>query len=130
MAPEQLPSTNPELGLQPLDEHDRSIHVRGLDLKPGQRGRFLLRNTPKRIEKELKAHPDEPPLGWGLHFEEEVILPAPLKYTNVFISIVIMLSAVVYAFVKVREKGVGAFSAGNFGIAIAAFMMTCALKFL
>ena len=130
MAPDQLSNTHPELGLQPLDEQDHSIHFRRPNLKPGARGRYLVKNTPKRVEKELKAHPDEPPLGWGLHFEEEVVLPAPLKFTNIFISIVIMLSAVVYVFVKVGEKGVEAFSAGNFGIAIAAFIMTCALKFL
>ena len=129
-APQQLPSTNSELELQPLDEQDRSIHARRLSLNSMRQGCYLGRITPKRVEKQLEAHPDEPPLGWGIHFEEEVVLPAPLKYTNVFISIVVMLSAVVYTFVKVREKGAEAFSAGNFGIAIAAFVMTFTLKFL
>ena len=118
---EQLPYSNPN-NLQRIDDPCGSA------LKATGKGRYLFKSTPKRLEKELKAHLDEPPLGWGLHFEESIVVPAPLRYLWLFIVIAILLSAVVATLVLLHEKGVAWFGMGNFGIGIAAVGMTVLVR--
>ncbi|OAF59174.1 hypothetical protein VC83_04384 [Pseudogymnoascus destructans] len=40
-----------------------------------EKGRFFVNNTPKRLEQRLKADPTTPPYGWGLFFEENLVVP-------------------------------------------------------
>ena len=122
-ASEQLPFSNPN-NLQRIDDPGDSA------LRATGKGRYLFRSTPKRLETELKAHLDEPPLGWGLHFEESIVVPAPLRYLGIFIVIAIILSVVVSALVLVHEKGVAYFGMGNFGIGIAAVVTTVVLRLI
>ena len=120
---EQLPYSNPN-NLQRIDDPGDSA------LRPTGKGRYLFKSTPKRLEIELQAHLDEPPLGWGLHFEESIVVPAPLRYLGVFIIIAMILSAVVSALVLVHEKGVAYFGMGNFGIGIASIVTTVVLRLI
>ena len=85
---EQLPLSHPN-NLQHIDDPcDFPMRATG-------KGRYLFKSTPKRLDKELKAHLDEPPLGWGLHFEETIVVPAPLRYLGIFVVMAMVLSAVV-----------------------------------
>ena len=120
---EQLPYSNP-INLQRIDNHDDSPQ------RATGKGRYLFKSTPKRLEEVLKAHLDEPPLGWGLHFEESIVVPAPLRYMGVFIVIVMILSTVVSTLILVHEKGVAYFGMGNFGIGIAAIVTTVVLRLI
>ena len=118
---EQLPYSNPN-NLQRIDDHGDSA------LRAPGKGRYLFKSTPKRLETELKAHLDEPPLGWGLHHEESIVVPAPLRYLGIFIIIALLMSALVSGLVLVHEKGVAWFGMGNFGIGIAAVGMTVVVR--
>ena len=120
---EQLPFSNPN-DLQRIDDNGGSTQ------RANGKGRYLFKSTPKRLETELKAHRDEPPLGWGLHFEENIVVPAPLRYLGISIVIAMILSAVVSALVLVHEKGVAYFGMGNLGIGIAAIGTTFVVKFI
>ena len=120
---EQLPYLNPN-NLQRIDDHGDSAQ------RAIGKGRYLFKNTPKRLGEELKAHLDEPPLGWGLHLEESIAVPAPLRYLGIFIIIAMILSVVVSTLILVHEKGVAYFGMGNFGIGIAAIVTTLVLKLI
>ena len=120
---EQLPFSNPN-NLQRIDDPGETA------LRATGKGRYLFKSTPKRLETELKAHLDEPPLGWGLHFEESIVVPAPLRYLGIFIVVAMILSAVVSALVLVHEKGVAYFGMGNFGIGIATVGMTVVVRLI
>lgn len=124
-------TTNNQLPFSNLIELQR-LENQGHSAQDGEclKQTFLVRSTPKRLVQLLKAHPDEPPLGWGLHFEESNALPAPLKFMGIWVASMVMLSAVVYALILVHEKGVAYFGAGGFGIAIAGFLLTLALKWI
>ena len=120
---EQLPFSDPT-NLQRVD--DRGVSPQ----RATGKGRYLFKSTPKRLEKELQAHLDEPPLGWGLHFEETTVVPAPLRYLGIFIIIAMILSAVVSALVLIHEKGVAYFGMGNFGIGIVAVVTPLVVRLI
>ena len=94
------------------------------------RGCFFVQNTPKRLETKLKADVDEPPYGWGLFFEESVVVPV---FVKVFLLVLVVVLAVVLAgvcFALAKEHGYDVFDMGSFVIALVAIVFTVLLKFL
>lgn len=96
---------------------------------PGK-GRFFVNNTPKRLEQRLKADPTTPPYGWGLFFEESLVVPVFFK---VLISIVVLLVAIVIVVICAKlahEKGYQVFGLGSFTFGVASIIVTLIFKFV
>lgn len=118
-----VPNSRDDIGLQDvIVEIPRlpSIQVRAKQQGANSPARFFVNNTPKRLEQRLKADPTTPPYGWGLLFEEGLVVPVFFK---VSISLVICAKLA-------QEKGYQVFGLGDFTLAMAIIIVTVIFKFL
>ncbi|KAI9727480.1 MAG: hypothetical protein M1828_006422 [Chrysothrix sp. TS-e1954] len=119
-----LPTNDTELGN--VASSDPNMHGLGSQ-RVATRGCFIYNVTPKKKGGRLRANPDEPPYGWGLLFEEDVVIPYPVKFLAWFLFIVIILGLLIYCIQEVHRRGWGVFGMLSPIVSLLAFAMTVIL---
>ena len=92
------------------------------------RGQFFIRNTPKRLRTRLEGHSTMPPYGWGLVFDEGIVVPL---YIKISLSVSIIAITVVLSVVSARlsqSAGYEAFGLGSFTLAAVTILLTFVLR--
>lgn len=95
-----------------------------------EKGRFFVNNTPKRLEQRLKADPTTPPYGWGLCFEESLVVPVFFKVSISLVVLLVTIVIVVICAKLAQGKGYQVFGLGGFTLAVASIIVTVIFKFL
>ncbi|KIM93233.1 hypothetical protein OIDMADRAFT_21558 [Oidiodendron maius Zn] len=98
--------------------------------KRPEKGRFFVNNTPKRLERRLEADPTTPPYGWGLFFEESLVIPVFLKVSISLFVLLVTIVIIVICTMLAQEKGYQVFGLGGFTLGVASIIVTVIFKFL
>ena len=93
-------------------------------------GQFFIRNTPQRLRERLKGHATDPPYGWGLVFEEGIVIPSFVIVLLCFSILVLTITMSVISARLVHTAGYEAFGLGSFTLAAATIVLTVIFKFL
>jgi hypothetical protein len=89
------------------------------------KGHFYTNATPKRLQKKLEADWNEPSIGWGLFFEESIVVPKIIReYLTVFSVLLLGALGISLVIELVRGSGYNVFTMGNFFVAFLSLIIT------
>ena len=91
-----------------------------LPVKKRQPGTLIVNETPKRLRHRLEARSNTKPYGWGIHFEESIVVPK-------FVMAILLssfIALIIYTFKLFPRDGYAIFGLGNFSLASAGLLLT------
>jgi len=107
-------SQDVETGFELVEILINSRNIRQKPLLEVQDQRLYVVITPKKLQKKLEANYAKPPIGWGLLFEEGIVLPRFLKVYLIVVVLLLFAALASYLLESVRYNGYAVFSMGSF----------------
>ena len=127
-----IPDIPGSSGIPAWRQDHEAVHqleeVPGCQLQQEQPAKYCMKNAPKRLLRKLEADDKQLPYGWGLFFEESIVLPRFFKVHLIVVVVFLLIVLATYLLELARGNGYAVFGMGSFFASVVSIVITMILS--